>query len=386
MEQSNGFLLNRIVNCLCLIVFSILLFSCGNRKASVEETACDSVEFQAEISYPFLIDKSNKNEREIEINDIAKVSYLKLGTDTKSLIPRKWGFSGIFLTDKDLFLSFGENIYRFGLDGTFLNNIGKRGAAPFEFTLGGIFSVNEETQELFLLDVAQQRISVYTYGGKYLRSVKCEERFDRFYVLNDSLAVCSTNDITNDIRAFTISLRDGKVGHVLLEKRILANTQNLMVNIGAFSRINKLGDRIYLCVSTSDTIYAYDTKNNMVDPIYIQNPLKTDEDKVKTVPYLQFESSRFASVFIGDIPMPDFTYWVDKESGECSRVKIRNRDLDDYVLAWGTNRDNLIFDILEMPELKKRLKQGKLSGELKSLVEQSDEEDNPIIMFAEIKN
>ena len=131
-------------------------------------------------------------------------------------------------------------------------------------------------------------------------------------------------------------------------------------NIGAFSRINKLGDRIYLCVSTSDTIYAYDTKNNMVDPIYIQNPLKTDEDKVKTVPYLQFESSRFASVFIGDIPMPDFTYWVDKESGECSRVKIRNRDLDDYVLAWGTNRDNLIFDILEMPELKKRLKQGKL--------------------------
>ena len=203
----------------CLIVFSFLLFSCGNRKASVEETTCDSVEVQAEISYPFLIDKSNEDERDIEINDIAKVSYLKLGTNTKSLIPRKWSFSGIFLTDKDLFLSFGENIYRFGLDGTFLNNIGKRGAAPFEFVVGGIFSVNEETQELFLLDVAQQRISVYTYGGKYLRSVKCEKGFDRFYVLNDSLAICSTNDITNDIRAFTISLRDGKVDPVLLADR-----------------------------------------------------------------------------------------------------------------------------------------------------------------------
>lgn len=379
--KHNLFLLVTVI----FVSVSFLLFSCGNRKASVEETACDSVEVQAEISYPFLIDKSNEDERDIEINDIAKVSYLKLGTNTKSLIPRKWSFSGIFLTDKDLFLSFGENIYRFGLDGTFLNNIGKRGAAPFEFVVGGIFSVNEETQELFLLDVAQQRISAYTYGGKYLRSVKCEKGFDRFYVLNDSLAICSTNDITNDIRAFTISLRDGKVDHVLLEKRMLADTRNLMTNIGAFSRLNKLGDRIYLCISSSDTIYVYDTKSHILDPVYIQNPLKTDVDKVKTVPYLQFESSRFASILINDIPRPDFTYWVDKESGECSRVKIRNRDLDDYVLAWGTNRDNWVFDILEMPRLKERLKQGKLSGELKSLVEQSDEEDNPIIMIAEIE-
>lgn len=332
--KHNLFLLVTVI----FVSVSFLLFSCGNRKASVEETTCDSVEVQAEISYPFLIDKSNEDERDIEINDIAKVSYLKLGTNTKSLIPRKWSFS-----------------------------------------------VNEETQELFLLDVAQQRISAYTYGGKYLRSVKCEKGFDRFYVLNDSLAICSTNDITNDIRAFTISLRDGKVDHVLLEKRMLADTRNLMTNIGAFSRLNKLGDRIYLCISSSDTIYVYDTKSHILDPVYIQNPLKTDADKVKTVPYLQFESSRFASILINDIPRSDFTYWVDKESGECSRVKIRNRDLDDYVLALGTNRDNLVFDILEMPRLKERLKQGKLSGELKSLVEQSDEEDNPIIMIAEIE-
>ena len=83
--------------------------------------------------------------------------------------------------------------------------------------------------------------------------------------------------------------------------------------------------------------------------------------------------------------MPNFTYWFDKGKKGVSKVRIWNRDLEDYVLMWGSNRDNVVFDILEMGKLKEKQANNKLSGELKTLVENSDVEDNPILMIAKVK-
>lgn len=227
-------------------------------------------------------------------------------------------------------------------------------------------------------------IECLLYDGKYKRSFKNESYFDRFCVLNDSLAVCSNNDINQEDRIFTISLKNGKKKEVLLGAK-KTDAKKLMVNIGAFSRTNQYQDMVYLCVGTSDTIFAYDTNLKKLLPIYIQSPLNKNEDEVKTVPYLQFETAHNASILINDSPMPNFTYWFNKENGNLSKVRIKNKDLDDYVLAWGTNKPNVVFDILEMPRLKEQLRNNSLSGELKSLVEAAEDEDNPIIMIAEIE-
>lgn len=364
----------------------LLLLSCTGKKEVKEEKQVENQETElvSKIEYPVLIDKSNPQLKDIEIHDIAKVTYLKVETKDDCLFPRKWSFSGLYISGDDLLISFGNNILHFNMNGIYQNHIGNKGGAPFEFAHGGIFSVNESTQEVFLLDFAKQRTLVYGYDGKYKRSFKNESYFDRFCVLNDSLAVCSNNDINQEDRIFTISLKNGKKKEVLLGAK-KTDAKKLMVNIGAFSRTNQYQDMVYLCVGTSDTIFAYDTNLKKLLPIYIQSPLNKNEDEVKTVPYLQFETAHIASILINDSPMPNFTYWFNKENGNLSKVRIKNKDLDDYVLAWGTNKPNVVFDILEMPRLKEQLRNNSLSGELKSLVEAAEDEDNPIIMIAEIE-
>lgn len=369
-------------------IFLIVLFlmSCSNKKEVKIEKQEDHKEIEAVslINYPVHIDKSIRQSQDVEIHDIATVSYLKVETKDNCLFPRKWSFSGLYIGSNDLFISFGNNILRFDLNGSFLNHIGNRGGAPFEFANGGIFSVNESTAEVFLLDFAKQRTLVYGYNGKFKRSFKNNSYFDRFCVINDSLAVCSNNDINQEDRVFTISLKDGKKKDVFLGTKKM-DAKNLMVNIGAFSRMNQLQNKIFPCVGTSDTIYAFDATLNELLPVYIQSPLNRNEDEVKTVPYLQFETVHVASILINDKPMPNFTFWFNKDKGTLSKVRVKNIDLGDYVLAWGTNKPNIVFDILEMPKLKEQLRNNSLSGELKSLVEVSEEEDNPIIMIAKIE-
>ena len=376
---------------LCSIVLlfgAFFFFFCesGKKSSNTPVTSKEQAQVEPEKqSFPIQITKSKDQAKTVGIYDIADVRYLKMETKDATLFPSKWRFSGLYMTDYDLFLSFGDNILRFDENGHFLNTIGRKGGAPFEFANGGTFCVNESKKEIYLLDFAKQRTLVYEYDGKFKRSFKNEAYFDRFYVLNDTSVICSNNDINQEDRIFTLSLRDGKKENVLLGKKPDKNLQGLMVNIGAFARLNTYKEQIYFCISTSDTIFAYDTKQQKLYPAYVQLPLNSSNDEVKTVPYLQFETSRFSSVLINDKPMPNFTYWFDKEKKEVSKIRIWNRDLEDYVLMWGCNRENVVFDILEMGRLKEKQANNKLSGELKTLVENSNVEDNPILMIAKVK-
>lgn len=365
--------------CFCLL---LLLSACTQKKEITTECVPPEV---TTLAYPVHIPKEGPATREIDIHEIANVSYIKLDTNSDCFLPRKWRFSGIYLTEKDLFISFGSHILRFDRNGHFLNNIGSVGGAPFEFAGGGFFSVNESREEIFLLDFVKQRMLVYNYAGKYLRSFKNEVYFDRFCVINDSLAVCCNNNITMEDRAFLLSLKNGKKKEVLLGKRKV-DPQHLMVNIGAFSRINKYEDLIFLCMATSDTIYAYHTTEKKLTPVYIQHPLIKNDDRIKTVPYLQFETSQYASILINDTPLPDFTYWLNKEDGTIAKIRLKNKEAGDYVPGWGTNRPDVLFDLLEMPKLKELQQKNALSGELETVVAASGEEDNPILMIATLRD
>ena len=370
-----------------VLLCAFFLFACEMGKKSSNEVVVQ-MEEQSEPGiqpFPIQIVKSKNQVKTVDIHDVADVCYLKMETQDASLFPSKWRFSGLYMTDDDLFLSFGDNILRFDKNGNFLNTIGRKGGAPFEFANGGTFCVNESLKEVYLLDFAKQRTLVYEYGGKYKRSFRNEVYFDRFYVLNDTSFICSNNDINQEDRIFTLSLKDGKKGNVLLGKKPDKDLRGLMVNIGAFARLNAYKEQVYFCISTSDTIFAYDIKQQKLYPAYVQSPLNGNNDEIKTVPYLQFETSQFSSILINDKPMPNFTYWFDKGKKEIFKVRIWNRDLDGYVLMWGCNRDNITFDILEMGRLKEKQADNKLSGELKMLVENSDVEDNPILMIARMK-
>ncbi|RHJ78530.1 hypothetical protein [Parabacteroides sp. AM08-6] len=227
---------------------------------------------------------------------------------------------------------------------------------------------------------------VYDYDGKYKRSLRNEQYCDRFAVVNDSLAVCCTNEPTVGPRIFLSSLKNGKKLKDLLPERKV-DSHNLMVNIGLFARVERSKDRIVLCSATSDTIFALNTQTCELEPRYVQQPLNAElsEDAVKTVPYLQFETDKYASILISDIPFPPFRYLINKENGTILRTRLADRNNQEFVMDFGTNKDNVIMDLYTTKELKEQLEDNKLSGELKTIVETMKEDDNPLLVLTTLQ-
>lgn len=371
------------------LLLGFVFMQCQNRKTdnvSVEEQpGADTTVVR--ISYPVEIDKEAgyETKNDIFLQDIGEVTYLQLGTTDQSLLPDKRFFSGIYLTDADIFLSFGGNVYRFSSSGKFLNTIGKRGGGPAEFASVVLSDVSEASGEVFLLDYALRKIMVYDYDGKYKRSFRNEQYCDRFAVVNDSVAIGCMNEPVPGPRIFLSSLKDGKTIKVLLPERKV-DCKKLMTNIGLFARVGRSQDRIILCSSTSDTIFAFNTQTMELEPRYVQRPLNTllPEDAVKTVPYLQFETDKYACILMNDIPLPDFRYWVDRETGDILKVRLADKNKGSRVMEFGTNKPDVIVDLFATQELKELFGNNKLSGELKTIAEAMKEDDNPVLVLTKV--
>ena len=370
----------------CLVGF--LFVQCQNKKTVntvVELTEAGPV--AVHLIYPIAMDKDAgyETKENLYLQDIGDVSYLQLETTDKSLLPDKRFFAGIYLTDSDIFLSFGENVYRISSTGKFQNTIGNKGGGPAEFAAGTLFDVSETSKEVFLLDYSQRRIMVYDFEGKNKRSFRNDQYCDRFAVVNDTMAIGCMNEPVPGPRIFLSSLKDGKTLKVLLPERKV-DSKKLMTNIGLFARVGRSRNRIILSSSTSDTVFAYNTQTMELEPRYVQQPLNAQlsDDAVKTVPYLQFETDKYASVLVNDRPLPDFRYLIDRESGAIVKTQFADKNKGGHVMDFGTNRPNVIIDLLTTKELKESLENNKLLGELKAIAESMKEDDNPVLVLTKV--
>lgn len=372
-----------------IIVLLCILCCCSYNKTSTEGKSIslpqDSLEaVHKQVVYPFHIKKDKSEKREdVFIQDMARVRYVRLETTEKCLLPRKGLFDGIYLDEENIFISFGSMVYRFSETGKFLNVIGSKGAGPGELGFGCAFSVEPRMQEVYLFDFFRRRMLVYDYKGTMKRNFRVSVPGDHFYILNDSNAVfCSNEPVNSGSRIVIGTLDKGKTKEKLLDGK-LTLYKRLMVNIGAYSKIIPHREYINLCMAT-DTIFAYNKNTLRLEPRFIQQPLNSqlESEDVKTVPYLQFESDKYVSILVNDRPFPDFTYVVNKESGDVRKIRFIDKNAGKKVWCWGTNKPNTVIDFLNVTELMELLSDNKLSGELLSLSKLLKEEDNPVLMLA----
>jgi hypothetical protein len=162
--------------CLGVITF-VFLTSCGRPK----EPAGRMNEDCTAIPVP-----------EEDINqDLNHVISLSTFVDKIDIIPLEFDDTCI-LGDIEKVVVYGDNIfvmetqrpgsvYRFDMQGNFLNGIGVRGQGPEEVIELSDFAVNEEEQLIYLLDNYRQTVLSYAFDGEVRELIKINQYADHIH-------------------------------------------------------------------------------------------------------------------------------------------------------------------------------------------------------------
>jgi 6-bladed beta-propeller len=100
---------------------------------------------------------------------VEDVRFIALETSPDCFLDQD--ISKIELFNKEIFISDYKYIYRFSLNGKFLNRIGKRGRGPGEYSSKGFqsFLIDKQNSQLIIFDLVTQRMIAYDIEGKFVR-------------------------------------------------------------------------------------------------------------------------------------------------------------------------------------------------------------------------
>jgi len=101
---------------------------------------------------------------------VEDIRFIALETNPDCFLDQD--ISKIELYNNEIFISDYKYIYRFDLNGKFLNRIGKQGRGPGEYSSIGFqtFLIDKQNRQLIIFDMAMQRMIVYDFEGNYIRS------------------------------------------------------------------------------------------------------------------------------------------------------------------------------------------------------------------------
>ncbi len=133
-----------------IIIFFILMTSCDEEQVVMKNNVIEASSFI-------------KNEKQASFETLGySVKFVPLETRESCLLPGNAHI--VYVSKADVFISDGKLLYRFGMDGTFKNTIGKIGNGPKEYRaiFGVSFNINKE--EVYIYD-GNNRITIWDIKG-----------------------------------------------------------------------------------------------------------------------------------------------------------------------------------------------------------------------------
>ena len=274
-------------NALYLLILSILAISCSSDK-----------QLHKELSY---IDvKSDYPEKEINLTDIAEVTYIHLNTKNDDFL-----YKGnidyvtrntIIVVDRST-----QSMLFFSKDGNPKSHFNRKGQGPEEYTDAAYVMYDETTDEVFISPDFSDHIKVYSSSGEFKRKLTFPKiNINGQMVLFDdqSIMVYDNTNLWQNIREkysgekmvlakqyvdssfYLISKTDGKV----LEYISLSN-KNIDLSYSDpegsffgqinFARVRKSPDGLFLYNPENDTIFLYG-KDRTLTPYMHKKPLLSD--------------------------------------------------------------------------------------------------------------
>jgi hypothetical protein len=184
-----------------------------------------------------------------------------------------------------------KTVYRFDIQGNFLNQIGAWGQGPKEIVELMDFSINEEEQTIYLLDNAKRSITNYTFDGQFINSIKINQYANRFEYKNGLFYMYMDQPVKGDLYSLSIRNMQGGLENNFFESK----GYPLVLNKQTFSK-------------SKDNLLIYKTFN---DTIYSINGME-----VKSAYHIDFGSFKFKKEEIEDVytdKIPEIKILMEKE-------------------------------------------------------------------------
>lgn len=376
---------------------------CTGCSTKNKEAVSDILIFDVTQKYPI---------KEFCLQDIADVSYIPLETRDDML----WkgpisGFGENFILNVD---AMKGDILLFDGQGKALRHIKRQGGSPEEYS--GFISVvcDEQRKELLVKNNSKRRILVYDMEGNYKRSLAYipEKLYRSFAILNEDYLIAFNYEhkpeLSNNV--FVLSKENGrliKTFSLSTEKKV---TEVIMQTDGsnitsvasiASHPILQASKGLFVQDLSNDTIFSLDPVTLSLHPAIIRTPgIHTMESEIflyaliDSPGYTYFMTMERANRNTQHSGYPRKYYLHDKKERQIYEAQIINKDypIHDNPLILSGKGDKMLpgangfgFYILDPMDLLEAYENNRLTGRLKEISKDLNEEDNPVILVARFK-
>lgn len=370
--------------------------------------ACNSPKKQSEI--PVFDVSKNYPKKEIILQDIADVEYIPLETSDSVLLSQ---YSTAVPISKDKFLTFDlrkGDVFLFGTDGKLITQFNHKGQSGKEYKYIMQIIPDKEKQELYLFDgSSHHQIQVYDMSGEYKRTVKYDKglKVSDFNAFGESEVICYQSNLVffepkddtekNKKPQLVVLSKDSGATDTIIE---LPTTEG----VDAVSRFEKDGRKGFFIRKPAffikykqgfivneiacDTVFLLQEDKSLT-PLLARTPKVSSTDNpqkmvaIKKITrdayYLEVMLKKFE--IGGKNNFPTTHYVWNKKENKFYEYTLRNADVE-------TPKDLVTLrplSLLSADNLKELLEEGKLSGKLKEIAENLNEDDNPVLVKVKFK-
>lgn len=372
-----------------IFILSLLIgfFSCTNPSRNVEKELT-IIDFGKNIQKP--------------ASDILSLSFLKLQTNEKCLLGAVSQIRELkdhyYLLDA--FVS--RRVYVFDKQGNFVSLIGDTGNAPGEYVSPSFLLIDEVKGVISVIDPSQQKIIDYSLDNfNYLSEKKIPFSSSFVEYLSDSEMAWYISEYKGDAPHYGVYVTDGDIQ---LQNKLLELEFVSAYKMGMNRKIYKHDKSVYAYSHYSPVLY--NVKSDSVAPVFefnfgkYQYPslefFKKEGANMKNYIEVLMNSSyvSYYEVFENEcllcvpyyVDKTMYFGFYDKSSGEIynySQKDIQNQlKVGAFSSPVGVTSDNRFISLLR-PGLLKELKEKGviLNEDLDKLVDESNDDDNPILLF-----
>ena len=369
---------------ICIIVF-FFLNGCQSEKSN-DNTL---IQFDVRASYP---------EKAIRLEDVADIEYLQLEFDEEFLYQRP----PHIITSRKIITGFNGDILIFSREGKPLSKFNRLGSGPQDYPTISQLLYDESLDEFYVR--SQNKIVVYTTSGNFKRVIPLPNGTWMREIANfDSVTFLHYDNY--DLYPARFSFISKENGNVVAT---VSMPKDKNINV-SFSQVSGNNVNIftapayhfvrhnngYLLTDFSlDTVYYLSNKKKLA-PMLVRKPAIQSMDPIIYLnSFLEAGNYEFVSAITlkNDNNQLPRTYLMrDKKSGSVYRQNITFNDyrgkqvtLSPETIA-NTQKSKLGLIVLGLVELQEANNENKLSGKLKELVENSDDDANDIYMLLHFK-
>jgi hypothetical protein len=342
--------------------------------------------------------------------------YIKLEANPECLLP---DIAKVLIDGSNLFVlnshNDPDNLFLFNLEGKFIRSIGKSGRGPGEYLSILDIAINKIEKQVLILD-SLGNLHIYSYDGKYIKTIKLTSRPSKIYFFNNYLYLYQAWPYYSNNNGYSLTILDWEnqsiKTNLLSKKWAKVNESPQALTYPNFFIGELEGNKLTFWDQKFDTIYHISNPQTIVPKYIIELSEKLPRNLYRTEEYLEemkngydiselFDLENYIFFKIIGKKLEEYYYYYNKNNNVLNKhdvTKDKSRILNDYdgsgpFRPIGLAKYNTIWTFKEPLKIKETLelnKNLKITSKndyqkLLSLVSNADNMDNPIIILYEFK-